>query len=62
MDMLRKEKENNALVAVRDAFPDLGAAVCIVALEVHCSWGRPELTQHRMRSGLVAKVAMLRRQ
>ncbi len=35
MDMLRRERETAALVAVRDAFPDLGAAVCIVALEVH---------------------------
>ena len=34
MDMLRRERETAALVAVRDAFPDLGAAVCIVALEV----------------------------
>ena len=37
MDMLRRERETAALVAVRDAFPDLGAAVCIVALEVRCT-------------------------
>lgn len=34
LEKLRKEKESSALVAVQDAFPDLGPAVCIVALEV----------------------------
>ena len=34
LEKLRKEKESSALVAIQDAFPDLGPAVCIVALEV----------------------------